>query len=60
MTRPERSDWWITVAVNGDLTRTRDYRICARNAYNAGWLWRLLHPGQRIVHIRPTTPHHDP
>lgn len=57
--RPECRDWWVTVTVNGDPLRTRDYRIRARNAYNAGWLWRLLHPGSVITHIRPTTPHHD-
>ena len=56
MNRAAWRDWWVTVAVNGDPTRTRDYRIRACNAYNAGWLWRMLHPSQRIVHIRPTTP----
>lgn len=56
--RPELSDWWVTVRL--DACRTRDFRIQARNAYAAGWLWRELQPGAEIIHIRPTTPErHD-
>lgn len=49
-------DWWITVRL--DACRTCDYRITARNEYAAGWLWRRLHPGMEILHIRPIPPHH--
>lgn len=51
---PER-EWFITVAIQGDPTRTQDFRIQARNAYNARWLWTTIHPTHQITQVRPTT-----
>ena len=40
------------VTVRLDESRTRDHSIEARSAYNAGWLYRQLHPQARIIAIR--------
>ncbi len=42
--------FWVTVRI--DACRTRDHRITARSAWAAGWLWRTLHPGQTVIHVR--------
>ena len=42
--------FWVTV--EHERGRTRDHRITARSAWAAGWLWRTLHPGQTVIHVR--------
>jgi hypothetical protein len=42
--------FWVTVRI--DACRTRDHRILADSTWAAGWLWRQLHPGQTVVHVR--------
>lgn len=41
------------VTVRHDEHRTQDYAVRHRSAYEAGWLYRQLHPGARIIAIRP-------
>lgn len=48
------TDWWVTVRI--DSYRTQDYRVTARNAYAAGWLWQTLHPGREVLGVRPASP----
>ena len=50
---PMNRPYLVTVRVDGDPLRTRDHKINAASAYNAGWLYRQLNPGGRIVAIRP-------
>lgn len=53
-------EWYVTVAIGGDRTRTCDHIIPARNEYAARWLLHQLQHGAEIIHIRPTTPErHD-
>jgi hypothetical protein len=47
--------WLITV--RHDETRTQDFAINASSAYQAGWLYKQLHPGARIIAIRPAPGH---
>jgi hypothetical protein len=48
-----RSRYLVTVRVDGDPLRTRDEEILGEGAWHAGWLYRQLHPGVRVVAIRP-------
>jgi len=53
------STWLVTVAVNGDPTRTRDHAITARpHPWAARWLFARLHPhlAPHITHVRPVRP----
>ena len=43
----------VTIRVDGDPLRTTDRRVQASSAYNAGWLYRQLNPGAKLVAIRP-------
>lgn len=43
--------WFVTVA---DTPRTtRDVVVPGHSAWSAGWLFRLLHPGDEVVMVRP-------
>ena len=42
--------YWVTIEI--ERGRTADRRITARSAWVAGWLWRQLHPGQTVIHVR--------
>jgi hypothetical protein len=48
MNRP----YLVTIRVEGDPLRTTDRRVLANSAYHAGWLYRQLNPGARLVAIR--------
>jgi hypothetical protein len=48
MTEPT---WLVTIQV--DEHRTRDFSYPANSAYHARWLHLQLHPGTRIIVIRP-------
>lgn len=53
MTTPPLSSYLVTVRVGGDPLRTADHTIKALSAYNAGWLYKQLNPGAKLVAIRP-------
>lgn len=42
----------ITISPTGDPRRTQDVALNASSAYNAGWLYRQLHPSTQIIAIR--------
>jgi hypothetical protein len=44
-------EYFVTVRV--DEMRTRDYRITARNAYNARWVFLQVNPTAKVISIRP-------
>jgi len=46
--------WIITVRI--DESRTRDYRVRARSAYHARWLFGQLNPSHRVIAIRQGAP----
>lgn len=43
--------WFVTVA--DEPRRTRDILVPGHSAWSAGWLFRLLHPGDDVVMVRP-------
>lgn len=45
------------ITVRRDESHTYDRAIEARSAWAAGWLYRQLNPGARIVAIRPAQKH---
>ena len=49
--------YYVTIQVDGDPLRTRDYSIEARTAYQAGWLYKQLNPRAVIAFIRPAPDH---
>jgi hypothetical protein len=48
--QPELRPYWVTIWL--DRRRTQDYRIEATSAWNAGWLFRQLHPGVEVLAVR--------
>jgi len=58
MTAPIVHRYLVTVRI--DACRTADRRITARSAWAAGWLWRTLHPGQTVIHVREAKGGGDP
>lgn len=42
----------LAIVVDNDPRRTRDVAIQARSPWHAGWLYRQLHPGAKLVAIR--------
>jgi hypothetical protein len=50
---PPLPRYLVTVRIADDPTRTRDHSLPARSAWHAGWLYRQLNPGARLVAIRP-------
>lgn len=43
--------YFVTVRV--DETRTRDYRVVARSAYSAQWIFKQINPTAKVISIRP-------
>lgn len=43
--------YFVTIRI--DEERTRDYRVMARSAYNAQWLYHEINPQAKIVKVRP-------
>ena len=50
---PLSTPYLVTIRVNGDPLRTTDRCVQATSAYHAGWLYRQLNPGAKLVAIRP-------
>lgn len=49
----DRSQWYVTVMVDGDPRRTCDHLVAAHSEWSAGWLYRQLHPTANVIRIRP-------
>lgn len=49
----KQAEYFVTVRV--DETRTKDYRVKARNAYSARWLFDIANPGANVILTRPAS-----